>query len=267
MKIKLLIVVKTYPTLTTNYEESVCTAGITEEGKWIRIYPVQFRKLNYSKQYKKYDWVEIDIERHHQDFRPESYRPLRIDAGIEILNSIDTKNKWQARKEFVLKNVYDDFDNLIKEAKEENLWKSIAVFKPYKFKDFIITEYDNKTWDKKKLDKLKQLKIFEEQIKPVDKIPYKFVYIFEDIKKKVHRLMAEDWELYEFFRKSEAKFRTRKELYDYVKKRFFDELALKRDLYFILGTTRIHHIKSKNPFIIIGLFYPPKVNSVQEKLF
>lgn len=41
---KVLITVKTYPNLSTKYEELVCTAGFREDGTWIRIYPVQFRQ-------------------------------------------------------------------------------------------------------------------------------------------------------------------------------------------------------------------------------
>jgi len=55
MKTKILITVKTYPSISTKYKELVCTAGFTDKGKWIRIYPVPFRKLDYSTQYKKYD--------------------------------------------------------------------------------------------------------------------------------------------------------------------------------------------------------------------
>ncbi len=35
---------------------------------------------------------------------------------------------------------------------------------------------------------------------------------------------------------------------------------LKRDIYLFLGTNRQWHIrKSPNPFMIIGVFYPPKI--------
>ena len=37
---KVLITVKTYPTLSAKYDELVCTAGFREDGTWIRIYPV-----------------------------------------------------------------------------------------------------------------------------------------------------------------------------------------------------------------------------------
>lgn len=60
---KVLVVVKTYPTLSSKYDELVCTAGFLEDGHWIRIYPIPFRKLEYERRYSKYDWVEIDLDR------------------------------------------------------------------------------------------------------------------------------------------------------------------------------------------------------------
>ena len=57
-KQRILVTVKTYPTLSRKYGETVCTAGIREDGTWVRIYPVPFRRLNESEQYRKYDWTE-----------------------------------------------------------------------------------------------------------------------------------------------------------------------------------------------------------------
>lgn len=42
---RVLITVKTYPTLSKKYGETVCTAGLREDGSWVRIYPVPFRQL------------------------------------------------------------------------------------------------------------------------------------------------------------------------------------------------------------------------------
>ena len=56
-KMRVLIAVKTYPTISKKYEELVCTAGFRQDGSWIPIYPVQFRKKAYSEQYAKYDWI------------------------------------------------------------------------------------------------------------------------------------------------------------------------------------------------------------------
>ena len=50
---RVLIAVKTYPTLSEKYDELVCTAGFLEDGTWIRIYPIPFRKLSYDNRYNK----------------------------------------------------------------------------------------------------------------------------------------------------------------------------------------------------------------------
>ena len=67
---KVLITVKTYPAISKKYDELVCTAGFLEDGSWIRLYPIQFRKKSYAEQYKKYQWVELDIvkKKYFDDF-------------------------------------------------------------------------------------------------------------------------------------------------------------------------------------------------------
>jgi hypothetical protein len=73
---RVLITVKTYPTLSRKYGETVCTAGVREDGSWVRIYPVPFRRLEEKEQYSKYSWVECRLERDTVDVRPETYRPV-----------------------------------------------------------------------------------------------------------------------------------------------------------------------------------------------
>ena len=70
---KALIVVKTYPTPAKKGVEVSCTAAITEDNKWIRLFPIPFRFLGDSKKFRKYQWVEVDVQR-SDDPRPESYK-------------------------------------------------------------------------------------------------------------------------------------------------------------------------------------------------
>lgn len=56
---RVFIVVKTYPTISRKYDELVCTAGILDDGSWVRIYPFPFRKLDYEQRYKKYQWIRL----------------------------------------------------------------------------------------------------------------------------------------------------------------------------------------------------------------
>jgi len=111
---KILITVKTYPTISTKYDELVCTAGFREDGSWIRLYPIQFRKRPYAEQYKKYQWIELDIIKNTKDTRPESFRPVSHDTPIQIVGAIPPdRNTWDERRKIVLRNVYTNLSTLI----------------------------------------------------------------------------------------------------------------------------------------------------------
>src|SRR3989442_131505 len=72
-KQRVLITIKTYPTLSRKYGETVCTAGVREDGTWVRIYPVPFRRLNEDHRYKKFDWLEARLGRNTSDTWRETF--------------------------------------------------------------------------------------------------------------------------------------------------------------------------------------------------
>ena len=115
---KIYITVKTYPTLSEKYAELVCTAGISEDGSWVRLYPLPFRKLDNEQKYKKYQWIEADIERNTSDFRIESHKVLNIDT-IKVIEPENTKVNWEERKRILFKSekVYTNLEELINLAK------------------------------------------------------------------------------------------------------------------------------------------------------
>ena len=60
----ILIVVKTYPEISSKYTETVCTAGILMDTKTlVRLYPIRFRYLEGKQQFKKYQWIKADINK------------------------------------------------------------------------------------------------------------------------------------------------------------------------------------------------------------
>ncbi len=72
-----LMLVKTYPTPSKTYGETVCCAGIDVGTRdWKRIFPVNFRSLGREAKFKKWQiiraaWVPS------RDYRPESIRILQ----------------------------------------------------------------------------------------------------------------------------------------------------------------------------------------------
>lgn len=258
MKTKVLITVKTYPTLSSKYDELVCTAGFTQDGKWIRIYPVEYRKKDYNDQYKKYDWVEVDLVKNDSDFRPESFRPKTADTPFVKVGELGTKSNWALRKEIVLNHIHTDLTKLIAEAQDKKIGTSLAVFKPTKILDFVIEEVDRE-WDEKKLASLKQFNLFETTNKGfevVKKLPYKFSYKFEDINGRESTLMIEDWEIGQLFWNCLYRSGSEEKACELVKKKYIDDFAKTKDLYIFLGTTKRFHFTGRNPFVIIGTFTP-----------
>ena len=156
-KERILITVKTYPTLSRKYGETVCTAGIREDGSWVRMYPVPFRRLDEEQQYKKFDWLECQLLRNPSDPRPETYRPVD-QSELKAVDHMRTQDAWRERRRLLLRTarVYDRMDELIEGAKANQV--SLAVFKPTRVLDFLCEE-DDRDWDPAKLERGQQLEV------------------------------------------------------------------------------------------------------------
>lgn len=269
LKTKVLITVTTYPLPSRSYDELVCTAGILEDGSWIRIYPVPLSFLNQVKKdtgFKKYTWIEIDLKKRADDFRPESHSPTNY--NIRIHNTLDTSNYWRERKFYCLKNFYTNKNKLIEDSKNpKNI--SLATFKPSKITGFEI-ENDSSEWKDEWKELRKQTNLFEninsDPEKLIPKIPYKFYYIFEDDEGVSSKLMIEDWEIFELYKNCQRTYQDENIALQKVKEQYFNNFVQEKDIYLFLGTTmQWHRRRATNPFVIIGVFYPKK--EVQLSLF
>lgn len=266
---RVLITVKTYPLPSRSYTELVCTAGLLNGEKWIRMYPIPFRFLqDEQKKYPKYSWIELNLARKTDDFRPESYSPkLGVDEPIKVFEQIGTANKWAARKSYALKEVFTSMNELIALAKDPDQRKSLATLKPSRIVDFVIEE-DEREWKQEWQDQLKQFNMFELPThsghkRLVKKLPYKFSYrFFSEGDKEPRKMMIEDWEIGALFWK--CVYRTdgdEQAALEMVRQKYFEEFA-KKDLYLFVGTTKQFHNVAPNPFVIIGVFYPPKTEQL-----
>ncbi|PIQ25410.1 hypothetical protein COW20_15220 [bacterium (Candidatus Blackallbacteria) CG13_big_fil_rev_8_21_14_2_50_49_14] len=271
--LKVLITVKTYPTLSTKYAETVCTAGITDDGKWIRLYPIPFRQIeDFDKRYPKYSWVDVRAIRRDtkKDFRVESFQPIDINQ-IKVSPKIPTAKDpgWSKRRALTIDKVriYDSLDELIADSKRDSnpVPISLAMFKPTEILDFT-WKPDDRTWNKGKVYELEnQLSLFDDvggnlkssPFKVVDKLPFTFKYKFKDSKGKISNLIITDWETGMLYWKSRKSTQTDEEACQKVKQRYFDDF-IKKDIYFYMGTVFNNHLLNRpNPFSIIGVFYPP----------
>ena len=117
--LKVLITVKTYPIPSSKYDELVCTAGVTETGDFIRLYPINFRDLPYSQQYKKYQWLVVDAVKHTgRDSRKESYRP--DSNSIRLFGEpIPSANNWAERSKYALAKPSQSMEELFSKQEQD----------------------------------------------------------------------------------------------------------------------------------------------------
>lgn len=265
---RILVTVKTYPTLSSTYDEIVCTAGFREDATWIRLYPVPFRKYDDYQRYKKFQWIELAVERNPSDPRVESFRPR---SEITLLDEMGLDNSWQARRNFVLRKgtVYTNLADITARNKSGEL--SLATFKPTEIIN-VTSEPDSREWDKAKLDATlqrgKQGHLFDqptEDFKVVRKLPYKFRYEFVDDAGTRSKMMIEDWEIGRlYWRQFDTRGSEEAAIQD-VKNKYMNDVIKDRDTHLFLGTTQKWNAVAPNPFIIIGVFYPP--TKLQDDLF
>lgn len=254
---EVFIVVKTYPRPSSSkYRELVCTAGITRKSKWIRLYPINYRYLDFNNWYKKYQWISVDILKNAKDSRIDSYRP--IEKTIKIIGeplSTDHDKKWLKRKEIILPTLQFASIEEIEKGYDQNKI-SLGIIKPKEIIDFKI-ESDTETWSKNQLKNLNQMRLFEQQPKSIEKIPYKFSYRFRcnDSKCKTHELVILDWEIFALYRnlKKQNPYEIDINLQKIKDRWFTDMWSSERDSYLIVGTQYLYHT-----FIVLGVFWPPK---------
>lgn len=263
-KERILVTVKTYPTLSRKYGETVCTAGVREDGTWVRIYPVPFRRLEVKERYKKYDWIECRLIRNKKDQRPESFRPYE-QTDLRPLGRVDTSDKWRERRRILIGNadVYDTRDEIIAAAKANQM--SLCVFKPAKVLD-LVWEEDEREWDPAKLAAIRkvhsQSDMFEDNdwrktFEIIPKLPYNFSYRFEDSVGKTSELQILDWEIGALYWNCLRSSGGNKNLaLDKMRQKYVDQF-LKTDLHLFLGTTQQFHAVAPNPWVIVGVFPVP----------
>lgn len=251
-KKKALIVVRTYPTPSHKSLEVSCTAAITEQGEWLRLFPVPYRLLDNDQRFRKYQWVEVDVEKAPKDQRPESHK-LAPDGSRILSDPLSTAKSWQARRAIV-DPVEAHCLCCVQKKRDQDGFPTLALIKPHSIQALVIEDEDSPEWNPSQQAALRQGNLFHQgPAQELQKIPFKFSYRFKCVEPDCngHKLMCTDWEMGEAWRKWskaygplwESKFRERFEV----------ELITSTDLKFFVGTVHAH----PDAWIIVGLYYPP----------
>jgi hypothetical protein len=251
LTLEVLVTVKTYPIPSMNYMETVCTAGVLADGRFVRLYPVPYRYSENVEKYKKYQWIRTEVVKPRNDRRPESFSPL-LDKGIQVLSEcLSTRDGWADRKRYVLRQGTRSMCALERLAPNEC---SLGIVRPLQVRGLKVEETERE-WEDWRLSNKYQKEMFPRQRKPLEKIPYTFSYEFvcEHPHCKGHTMMIGDWEVGELFRNARRKLGETAAV-DKVREKFLGTIcASGKDTHFFVGTT----LKYAS-WIVLGTFWPPK---------
>lgn len=257
---RILILAKTYPSPSSQYVETSCVAGIANDGSMRRLFPVPFRMVEDAQQFKKWQWVEVRVEKATKDHRPESHRVF-VDT-IHCGEVIDTKKAWASRWPWLDKMPsFESFDAIEAARLADGL--SLALLRPKRLIGLDITKSRHADWTDEEREKLlhdqMQGNLFSEveqrrELKQLRKIPFDFYYRYlcdTPDGDKEHRHKIVDWEagaLYWNCQKSHGS--------DWQQP-FRAQLEKKlgaTELMFLMGN--LHRFQEQ--WLIVSLIYPPK---------
>ena len=255
--IELLITVKSYPSPSKTYQETVCVAGIRVDSdpyEWIRLYPIRFRDLPRTAQFKKYQLVTLNVTRPSSDTRPETRRP--IENTLVLGESLSTKGNWVDRRRFVEPLM----SNSMCEVATENsaTRKSLGIFRPAEVLDVVVSKEDD-DWTPKQQNILNEIQFWSQTKRPLEKIPYvfKLKYLCSAGKCKGHEQSIIDWEIAQLYRNVRSNLGAESdddEVIAKVKGRIFDICSDKNNYALFVGNQHVH----QRSFLILGFFYPKK---------
>ncbi len=248
---RILITVRTYPTPALQGVEVSCTAGITSDSKWIRLYPIPYRSLNEDRRFTKYEWIDVEVKKARGDVRPESYTP-NLDT-IRIGSKVSRADAWRARREIIKPLLKPSLCEIQKE-RDQNGSPTLGIFKPGRI-DRLVIQATDADWSADQLEKLNQtLSLFHNPpATQLEKIPFNFKYEFHcaDTTCTGHSLSCTDWEAGQSYRKWRREYGAKWEAA--FRQKYEQEMVEKFDTHFFVGN--LHQFPTA--WIVVGLFYPP----------
>ena len=251
-KQNILVTVRTYPVPATKGVEVSCTAGVTRDGQWIRLFPIPYRSLDEDRRFTKYQWIEAEVRKARNDQRPESFVP-NLDT-ITIKERVSAADQWRARKDIIKTLVRSSLCGIQREQQVHG-YPTLGIFKPAEIRRLVIEPEEHPDWTPLELSKLNQtLSMFDRTpAGQLEKLPFKFKYDFRcaDTACNGHLLSCTDWEIGQSYRKWRREYGDGWE--QAFRQRYERDMIEKYDTHFFVGN--LHQYP--NSWLIVGLFYPP----------
>lgn len=268
ISLRLMVLVKAAPVLTSELKETMCVAGMGLDAgpSWIRLHPVPFRDLDDETKFRKYQEITVGAVRPRSDRRPESWTPIEV--AIEPGETLGTKHGWALRRDRVARlgeRTMCELIELNRSGSGPNT-PSLAVVRALEAPELIIDQRDREQldrWNNRAEAVGMQPSLFDvpQHSKPnFEVVPWRFRYAYRCLSTgcRGHRQTIVDWEAVALWRN----IRHRSNWTEIMREKFVGQLwNADRDAALFVGNME------QRPwnFLVLGVFWPPR-QSLQQSL-
>ena len=179
---RVTILVKALPQPSKQYGETVCCAGVTQEGKWKRLFPIRFRHLQGDQSFSRWDWVSFKYREPTRDKREES---CHVFEDSIIIEGEFSKNE---RSRFLNRIIVGSASHAMAKG------QSLALIRPKNTKFICKTKSPSEIDEEKESYRIsaQQDSFFDQKLADLEPSPYEFRFSFEDESGK-HNYQNGDW--------------------------------------------------------------------------
>lgn len=253
-RLTVLITVKAAPNPSEQYGETVCVAGMRvdlDHVGWIRLYPINFRDLEYGAKFHKYDVVSVRARPARNDPRHESWRP-----ALNTFNVLHSLKGWPSRRSYLDAHVQESMCSLNRNAQRDPRAQSLALIRPKRVIGFRLSPHGGWTpAEQAKIDRYAaQLSLADDENRLPLKAPrFRGTYAYQCDEEgcQGHKQGFLDWEFVALQLRlanlSDA------QLCAALEKQFLEKIcAPKNDVAFYVG----NQAKRAHVFSVLGVYYP-----------
>ncbi|MBT8152625.1 hypothetical protein KMP13_01675 [Epibacterium ulvae] len=181
---RVTILVKASPQPSKKHSETVCCAGLQEDGSWKRLFPIRFRRLSGEKAFKRWDIVQFKYSKPRDDSRAESCRVH--EDSIQIQGNV---RKPLEKSSLIQRAVVTSENEAVRKG------QSLALIRPQNvsFSWEALSKIEIEANREKFAQQAMQLSLLEEELAAYEPCPYKFKLHYDD-EHGPHNKTCADWE-------------------------------------------------------------------------
>lgn len=265
-ELEVTLIVKAAPEFSKTHREVVCTAGILDDGRLVRIYPVSWDDYR-AGHLPKYVRVRARlIPSDEAARRPESHKLVgKMQPISYALAPPRGRTPWGHRMTLLARAVEPGGVEGMR-VQQRTSRTSLAIVRVKKLLDFHIEASPDEIIQQSNYRLDPQTSIDGQSRgtvgSRVDRLKHCFYYTWKCHgaccvpEEGRHKMQCEDWELFESYRRwrADPRYPSAENLAWALKNKYFDEMS-RKDLHFALGTSS-DPAHQQAP-MIIGIIYPP----------